>query len=94
MVKSAKTRSSNTYCIGVHSLLSGRIEKKRNLEFEKGNHFKTLSKLSKDQIPPCYWSINAFGKETFKIEQGHASKISRIQIPETVSPYSTFYLAI
>jgi exodeoxyribonuclease V alpha subunit len=85
-----KDPESNTYCIGVHSLLSGRIEKNRDLDFEKGKLGYPLSRLEKDQIPPCYWSINAFGEETFKIDQGHAFKDIKEKIPETVGPYS-FY---
>lgn len=83
---------SNSYCVGAHSLLSGRIEKKRDLDFEKKreNKGRSLSELKVNEIPPCYWSINAFGKQTFKIEQGHAFKGIKEKIPDTVGPYS-FY---
>src|SRR5262249_3794529 len=82
----------NTYCVVAHSLLSGRIEKKRNLQFEESEKGKgqPLSRLGTDQIPPCYWSINAFGRQTFKVEQEHAFKEIKDKIPETVGPYSFF----
>lgn len=81
---------TNTYCIGAHSLLSGRIEKNKNLDFEKSRKGAPLSRLRPVQIPPCHWSINAFGSQTFKIEQKHAFKEIKDKVPETVGPNS-FY---
>jgi exodeoxyribonuclease V alpha subunit len=52
---------ANSYCVGTHSLLSGRIEKKRDLGFEKRKARAALPTLPVENIPPCYWSINAFG---------------------------------
>jgi exodeoxyribonuclease V alpha subunit len=37
---------ANTYCVGTHSLLSGRIEKKRNLDVETKNAAKPACSLA------------------------------------------------
>jgi exodeoxyribonuclease V alpha subunit len=57
---------SNTYCCGRYSYPGDVISQERNLEWEskpeiKGKH---CSKLS--EIPPCAYSINAFGLEPIK----------------------------
>ena len=65
----------NTYCTGAHSLLSGRIEKKKNAEFEsrEGVKGEYVSKnFNPANVPPCYWSVNAFGDQEFKVEHRHA----------------------
>ena len=81
---------ANTYCVGTHSLLSGRIEKKRKLDFEKNNPGKPLAKLGTDEIPPCYWSANAFGKNSVNIAQRHAFTWIKENIPDTLKAYSIF----
>ena len=43
---------ANSYCVGTHSLLSGRIEKKRDLGFEKRKAKAALPTLSLENIPP------------------------------------------
>jgi len=44
-------------------------------------------------VPPCFWSINAFGARGFKVEHHHAfsnenGPISKL--PDYVKPYSGF----
>jgi len=63
----------NTYCTGAHSLLSGRMEKKKKTAIEQelreqyvANNFDPAS------VPPCYWSINAFSEQEFPVEHHHA----------------------
>ena len=50
-----KDPEANTYCVGTHSLLNGRIEKRRDLDFEKAdkNRGASLSTLPEEKIPPC-----------------------------------------
>lgn len=65
----------NTYCTGAHSLLSGRIEKRKNTEFESkiGVRDEYVAKnFNATNVPPCYWSINAFGDQEFPVEHHHA----------------------
>jgi exodeoxyribonuclease V alpha subunit len=65
----------NTYCTGAHSLLSGRIEKKKNTEYESKVGVKNeyiAKNFNPTNVPPCYWSINAFGDQEFPVEHHHA----------------------
>lgn len=65
----------NTYCTGAHSLLSGRIEKRKNTEFESKEGVKdeyVARNFNPTNVPPCYWSINAFGDQEFPVEHQHA----------------------
>lgn len=54
---------SNTYCVGPHSYPGDTIKSGRDLDWEqsKGVAGQCCSKL--DRIPPCIYSINAFGSE-------------------------------
>lgn len=63
----------NTYCTGAHSLLSGRIEKKKKTAIEqelKDQYIK--GNFEPSSVPPCYWSINAFSEQEFPVEHHHA----------------------
>lgn len=83
----------NTFCTGAHSLLSGRIEKKKNTEFESKEEVKgeyVSKKFTPDNVPPCYWSINAFSPEKFEVEHHHAFNWVKHAIKDTVKPYSVF----
>ena len=99
--KVCQNPGNNTYCVGVHSLLADRIEKKRKLEIEENNSGSVVSniKVSKElrekfkvdnYYPPCYWSINAFGQKPFNITHRHAFDWLNKEIPDTVEPYSFF----
>lgn len=55
---------ANTYCVGQHSYPGEMIAERRNLAWEKKNAGKPCASL--DGIPPCIYSINAFGNETLK----------------------------
>lgn len=57
-----KNPSANTYCVGPFSYPGEMIAEKRDLESEQANAGKCCNKLQ-DMIPPCIYSINAFGKE-------------------------------
>jgi ATP-dependent exoDNAse (exonuclease V) alpha subunit len=82
---------ANTYCVGAHSLLSGRIEKRRNLPFETANPEKPACSIAADQIPPCYWSINAFGQSKINVVHTHAFSWLKIPgIPDILQPNSIF----
>lgn len=81
----------NSYCVGTHSLLSGRIEKKRDLDFEKASPGIDVSKIPPDKIPPCYWSLNAFGKKNVQVKHGHAfSWLNLDPIPDTLAANSVY----
>lgn len=88
----------NDYCVGEYSLLSSRIRHRRELEKEKA--FSCPRKLGdkdelKGYIPPCYWSINAFG--TFSLNVEHIYPLlenpyltNTPNVPEKLPPYSVF----
>lgn len=81
----------NTYCTGAHSLLSGRIEKNKHTEGEqalKGHYIQ--GNFAPEAVPPCYWSINAFGDRSFDVAHGHAFRGVDHTIPDTVKPNSVF----
>lgn len=53
--------ADNTYCVGSYSFPGQMIAESRNLEWEQANRGRSCAKL--DRIPPCIYSINAFGTE-------------------------------
>jgi exodeoxyribonuclease V alpha subunit len=85
---------ANTYCSGAHSLLSGRIEKKKNVGLEQDKKGMVIAgEFLPDAVPPCYWSINAFGSKGFKVEHHHAFTTDTgpiSTIADEVKPYSVF----
>ena len=81
----------NTYCTGAHSLLSGRIEKKKDLKTEKEKKGEPVGgNFEPNAVPPCYWSINAFGSQSFKVVHHHAFPQVKHTIPDIVKPNSVF----
>ena len=56
--------ATNVYCVGQYSYPGDMIAHERDLEWESRNKSKPIAKL--DKIPPCVYSINAFGKEKVK----------------------------
>lgn len=62
----------NIYCNGYHSLLSDRIrrEKEKLLSTEIKFAGKPVNEMLKEtgNIPPCFWSINVFGKEEIPVK--------------------------
>ena len=81
----------NTYCTGAHSLLSSRIEKNKNTKVEQTLKGKCIKgNFAPMAVPPCYWSINAFGEQPFDVKHGHAFSRVKYAIPDTVRPYSVY----
>jgi ATP-dependent exoDNAse (exonuclease V) alpha subunit len=83
----------NTYCTGARSLLSGRIEKRKNTAYEsqdgvKGEYIE--GNFEPENVPPCYWSINAFGDREFVVKHRHAFSWLEHTIQDVVKPYSVF----
>lgn len=82
-----KDPEGNTYCAGTHSLLSSRIEKLKDVEKEQENAGEIISeKFGPDNVPPCYWSINAFSPNEFKVNHKHP--FINKSVSEIVKPYS------
>ncbi len=58
----------NTFCIGQQSYPGDLISKTRNLEWEQQETVAGCHCSSIDEIPPCSYSINAFGTRAIKGE--------------------------
>jgi hypothetical protein len=56
--------TANVYCVGQHSYPGDMIAQRRELAWESKVKGKSVAKL--DKVPPCVYSINAFGSETVK----------------------------
>ena len=53
----------NTYCVGRHSFPGDVVARERDLEREIANAGKPVAKLGSGELPPCIYSINAFGPQ-------------------------------
>lgn len=91
--------AANVYCVGRHSYPGELIREKRNLDYEKENAGKCCSKLL-GEVPPCMYSINAFGEKSFDIYsdppvffKDGAKRVSWTLKPNTVCiwPYEVMY---
>ena len=81
----------NTYCTGAHSLLSGRIEKRKQTDVEQKLKNKSIrGNFDPLNVPPCYWSINAFSNQDFPVKHHHAFNWVKHTIDDTVKPNSVF----
>ena len=90
----------NTYCVGMHSFPGDVVAHERNLQNEKDNAGKSVSKLGSEDLPPCTYSINAFGTDTIRgystpphFFRGGAKK-TEWEIPKStvcVWPYEAMY---
>lgn len=81
----------NTYCTGAHSLLSGRIEKKKDIQVEgaEGVRNEYVAKnFPAANVPPCYWSINAFSEKEFDVEHQHAFSWVNYTIKDVMKKHS------
>ena len=56
-----KNPKNNTYCTGQYSYPADTISKNRNTEWEQDRAGQSCTLI--DGIPPCIYSINAFGTE-------------------------------
>lgn len=75
------------YCVGEHSILSRR----RDLEIECQSGCAGCvpdMKQQKGYIPPCFWSINAFGAEHIHVEHDNPVAADFPHITQELPPYS------
>ena len=54
----------NVYCVGRYSFPNKVLPGERNVEWEQKHHGDAVNSL--DNVPPCTWSMNAFGRETLR----------------------------
>ncbi|UXN05111.1 AAA family ATPase [Bartonella sp. HY406] len=53
----------NTYCVGTKSFPGDVILRERNLDFEKDHAGQSICNMGNKDLPPCIYSINAFGEK-------------------------------
>lgn len=56
----------NTYCVGMNSFPGDVIARERNLESEKTLAGQPVASIGSDDLPPCTYSVNAFGADTIR----------------------------
>ena len=63
----------NIYCVGNYSLLSTRIQRRKNSDLEHNYSGEDASEIIKKEgyIPPCYWVINLLGDRRLKVKHVH-----------------------
>jgi exodeoxyribonuclease V alpha subunit len=68
-----KDPERNIYCTGNYSLLSPRLQRRIEIETEVCYKDQEISKPKKERnyVPPCYWCLNALGKERYEVEEEH-----------------------
>ena len=87
----------NEYCVGDYSLLSARLQRRRNLDIECKNNGEIPNYENMgNYVPPCFWSLNTFGEESFDVIHEHPMKETHKNIKSTpdvkehLPPYSFF----
>lgn len=85
-----KDPENNTYCSGFNSLLSERIRRRKdeNMEMEIANKGKSLNEI--DYLPPCFWSVNLFGKDPIKAKHDNPAAPSLKPIEEELPARSMY----
>lgn len=78
----------NVYCIDSYSLLSSRIQRRRNLELEQKVAGKDICEVWKDTgyAPPCYWCINLNGNADCSVKDPHPFSDNNPKFGEKVPP--------
>ena len=83
----------NVYCTGIHSLLSARIQRDKNPNLEQDHHGEKLDDFTQeeDYFPPCYWSCNAFSKESYDVKIEHPFENVKIEpVKDKLKPFSVY----
>lgn len=96
--KVCENPEENIYCEDNYSLLSSRIQRRKDVDIEKEYRGESLSKIVNETgyVPPCYWCINTMGAEEHDIKNVHPycdfkeewEKVSPIE--ESLKPWSIY----
>lgn len=98
--KICRNPMGNTYCTGSQSYPGGMYEKKEMQKIEAEQHAGcTCAKIRDQYIPPCSFSINAFGDEMIAAENASPSWYTNFEMrrwdmpPSSISswPYEEMY---
>jgi hypothetical protein len=87
-----KEPCANTYCNGDHSLLTDRIKREKNDDFEEDLKDGEIPDTYEfyEYIPPCFWSINLLGSSETEIIHKNPAAPTFGELKETMMPYSVF----
>lgn len=86
--------ADNIYCNGYSSLLSERLRRRKDTERESMPEYsgQSYTKIYKETgyLPPCFWSINAFGDTSQIIEHDNPAESKLTNIREHLPAHSVF----
>lgn len=79
----------NRFCSGFHSLLSERLRKRKEKSLDKELALKG-KQITEEYIPPCFWSVNLFGKKDLAIKHDNPADPGLTLIDEELPAQSMF----
>ncbi|MBN1188105.1 MAG: AAA family ATPase [Bacteroidales bacterium] len=79
----------NHYCSGFNSLLSERLRKRKEKNYQKELDYHGQP-VSEKYLPPCFWGINIFGEDTITAEHDNPAEPRLDHIKEDLPAYSLF----
>lgn len=79
----------NRYCSGFHSLLSERLRKRKEKNLEQELAFKGRP-ITEEYVPPCFWSVNLFGKQNITVKHDNPADPGLTLIEEELPAQSMF----
>src|SRR5690606_19262940 len=80
----------NTYCSGFNSLLSERIRKRKDENIDKELKYSGQNISEIAYLPPCFWSVNLFGKEPIKAVHDNPAAPNLEPIEEELAAQSMY----
>ena len=89
---------NNVYCTGYRSLLSDRLRRRKRTDLEQAFLSREIAVLKrealsledKQYIPPCFWSINAFGEKAVEVEHDNPAAPRLEHLKESLPAHSVF----
>ncbi|MFL5765783.1 MAG: ATP-dependent RecD-like DNA helicase [Bacteroidia bacterium] len=79
----------NRYCSGFHSMLSERLRKRKAEHIEQEEAHKGQA-ITESYVPPCFWSINIFGKNDIKIKHDNPAE-KKLDLIEEILPAQSMF---
>lgn len=79
----------NRYCSGFHSLLSERLRKRKEKNLEQEIALKGQL-ITDEYVPPCFWSVNLFGKQNLTVKHDNPADSGLTLITEELPAQSMF----
>ena len=81
----------NRYCSGFHSLLSERIRKRKEKKLKEEIKFSGHL-VTEEYLPPCFWSINAFGSKALNVKHDNpADRDKELDLIDEILPANSIF---